>query len=1564
MLNWSKSRILTLLKEEIDNRIEYSSLEFNFFKGAEIKNLILYDHHSDTLFYSDYVQISFAKNLASLFKRELSFNTLKIQNSQFNIVHYLSEENNSFDIFISQFKKSSTSSNNKLNFNLKEFDFNDLTFLYEDQNTDNQHWIRTENGKIEVNQMDLLAGFIDIDQINITNPHLKVLRNETKSNTSQSLKSIVKIDSFCKDYFAISCRKLMVHHGSFQYSNNKSLSSDSLSTDFFNANNFLLNEINFSLDNFNLNESRFYIQKIASSLKVNDFFGINTIRFEGIRLSHNDFSVNQFKIFSDESRIGDSLSIYLGNKKENFQDLDEAYFRFKLRDSRVKFDDLLYFIPSLRKNNFLNSNRESHIELAGNVFGTLNNLNCLQLAMDIPHQMEFKGDVMVRDITKRGEELVNLKVNHLVSSSDFVQSIVPSLKKVQVFEKIGRFQFKGRFDGFIEDFVSNGTFYSNLGVLKSDIRLNIRPGTDEAQWSGELYLNNFEIGKLLDDSRLGNVTLSANINNGRSLHVATMSADLNADISNLQWNNYNYQNLKINARINRNLFDGEARVKDNNLDVVFLGKLSDLGGTPKLKFNANIQKIDLKALNLSKASYIFSGELESDLINLDIDKMIGFLKLTNGLAYDYKNNRVINFGDAIIRQFQDSQRVRTMLQSSMINAEFEGKYKIKNVYNQLLTFLNRQYPEIFNDFSLDYKMNQEPLILKADIDFDEIGRLSSFLGIKVNTKELKLALQINTLEKYLNGRLEAKECVFNKIGLNKIHGILNAGAEYIEGQLSSESVELNDRKILGVFKFIPEFRNSKMRFSIIAKDTGNIHEKYNLKIASETSGPNKRFFLENSPILVNGYQWQFDQEASVEIGKKYLKLDHFHFYDSVSDIKISDIDHKGINIDAKSFDVGLLNPILKSPSLVFGGRYDFLISLDDIYNLNNLNGMINIINLRINKYSYGRFKIDFDMKDKSLPWNIKIQNQFKETDIQLAGSINVPMGNTYQLPAFDFVISGMAQGFELHFLESFINNISNTSGQLSGPIKIYRENKKVYLDANVVSNNSSTRVNYLNTVYHFDKQKILFDKNRIIFNKNTILDSLNNLINVNGNISHDNLSTFVLDVNLDSKKALVLNTKKGNNIYYYGYGLMQFQCSFAGPTNRIEMDFTGKTEKGSHFVIPVRYDQESSDIKFVKFRSIEPINTATPSLTPVVIRGMNVRMDIEMTEDCETSIIFDEKNSDILKGTGIGNLQIASLRDNTFSVNGNYEISQGQYLFTMLNFVNKPFKLKKGGTILWTGDPINANINIEASYEGLNVSPSSLINEYLVSNPIVSTEANERTKVDLSMLMKGSLLKPDITFKLAFPNLSGTLKNYVDTKVRFLEQNPQQLNQQVASLIVFRTFIESNATGGNASQLIGNAGVSTGISTLSEFLTNQFSIFISNFIYEVFYSNLNVVSGIDFKVNYNPNRSILGVNASANSSEWAFNLKHSLWDDEWAVTIGANVGNNSIFNKNSYFNPESAIEWNTPVEGLKMRIYYRGVDGIDGIRHRVGSGINYRKEFNSLGEIKDVFKRKSSKNVN
>ena len=74
------------------------------------------------------------------------------------------------------------------------------------------------------------------------------------------------------------------------------------------------------------------------------------------------------------------------------------------------------------------------------------------------------------------------------------------------------------------------------------------------------------------------------------------------------------------------------------------------------------------------------------------------------------------------------------------------------------------------------------------------------------------------------------------------------------------------------------------------------------------------------------------------------------------------------------------------------------------------------------------------------------------------------------------------------------------------------------------------------------------------------------------------------------------------------------------------------------------------------------------------------------------SVILDELTGDIIEATGNGRLIINVPALGDVTMNGRYNIEQGNYNFNFQSLVKKPFELlpDQNSYIEWNGDPFNA----------------------------------------------------------------------------------------------------------------------------------------------------------------------------------------------------------------------------------------------------------------------------------
>ena len=88
---------------------------------------------------------------------------------------------------------------------------------------------------------------------------------------------------------------------------------------------------------------------------------------------------------------------------------------------------------------------------------------------------------------------------------------------------------------------------------------------------------------------------------------------------------------------------------------------------------------------------------------------------------------------------------------------------------------------------------------------------------------------------------------------------------------------------------------------------------------------------------------------------------------------------------------------------------------------------------------------------------------------------------------------------------------------------------------------------------------------------------------------------------------------------------------------------------------------------------------------------------------------------------------------------GSYQINQGVYKFSLQEVIRKDFVIKNGSTITFNGAPLDANLDIQASYTVNSASLNDLIPEE--SSSIIQ---QPNVKVNCNMKLSGILVRPTI----------------------------------------------------------------------------------------------------------------------------------------------------------------------------------------------------------------------------
>jgi len=476
---------------------------------------------------------------------------------------------------------------------------------------------------------------------------------------------------------------------------------------------------------------------------------------------------------------------------------------------------------------------------------------------------------------------------------------------------------------------------------------------------------------------------------------------------------------------------------------------------------------------------------------------------------------------------------------------------------------------------------------------------------------------------------------------------------------------------------------------------------------------------------------------------------------------------------------------------------------------------------------------------------------------------------------------------------------------------------------------------YLNVDYDFDGTSIISLKNQTFhFEDVTLKDKAHQTKGkLTGTLQHHNFDSWKLNLNINTKNLLVLNTKEKENSLYYGSGFLSGNAKLHGFTDKLVIDVEGKTNKGTHFVIPisdVKTVETTQLIRFVnKNKEVDDTQNRKEFISKK-LKGLSINFNLDVTKDAIVEMVLDKATGSYLKGSGIGNLQMNLDTKDKFDMYGDFIVDNGIYNFKYGGFINKPFTVKKGGSISWSGNPYTADINLEAVYR-VSANPKSLLE---------NITANRKIPIDLITRFSGELFNSKRSFDIEIPNSSSTVASELAFKLNNNDNNTKTIH--FISLLVSGSFYNENDIAVNSNAAL----YGTGFDMLSNAFDNIFNKADSKFKLKPVYTvgeknrvdNLNIDDQLALALDYQVNDRIL-INGKV------------------GVPIGSKKQSNVIGEVNveflmnqegtlrsSVFNRQNEIQYTEEEEG-----YTQGI------------GLNYQIDFNTGNELLEKLGLKKKK---
>ncbi|WP_241489671.1 translocation/assembly module TamB domain-containing protein [Lacinutrix algicola] len=1065
-----------------------------------------------------------------------------------------------------------------------------------------------------------------------------------------------------------------------------------------------------------------------------------------------DMTFNALNIRTKNSTLkGDLTFLY---DREDFKDFEnkvklEAYFS----DADIALDELNVFYNEFGVNQRARFNTE--------ISGTLNDLKLKNLKLNTSTSTKIYGDINFKNLLNSEDNNFAMHGNfsNLTSNYKDLKGLLPNVLGASIpsiFDKLGDFNINGTTNITSTKINAELDINTELGFIKSNLSITDVNDIDHAAYKGNIVFDKFKIGAFLEDPNLGEISSNLDVD-GLGFKKENLRTGIKGDVFSINYNKYNYQNIVVNGDYEQSVFNGKLVANDANLKLEFNG-LADLStDINAFDFSANVEYADLKKLNLYTRDSLsfFKGNVQMKMKGTTLDDAVGNItfKKTN-----YKNETDDYYFEdfAITSTFEGKEHIINVNSPDIIEGNMRGEFLFKDV------------PNLFENSIKDIYTSKVPNAIETDqfikFNFKIYNKI-----VEVFYPDLKLGK--NT---YVRGRVETDEKEFKLTFKSPKIEWLDYFASEIEVQVDNKNplfntyVEIDSLNTnfynISKFNLINVTLNDTLYMRSEFKGGSNNTDDYNLSFYHTINEKNNSVVgFKTSEVTFKNNLWKLNEASDkynkVEIanGFKDFNIEQLILSHNNEEIKLAgivkDSTYKDLKLNFKDVDLTKITPRIDSLSLAgnVNGKLYFLQK-----NGNYLpSSSITIDDLEINDTYFGSF--DANIKGNQSLTNYSVKAKIKDdikNSFEAVGDIDVSSKNA----AIDVDLK--FNDFNINILSPLLEPVlSRVRGEVTGNIAVVGNLKQPNFNGALKINKGGLNISYLNVDLDFaDNSSVTLDNQNFNFNKIKLTDvKYKTKGMLNGVVSHVNFAKWRLDLNLETDRLLVLDTKETEEALYYGTGFIAGNASITGPTEALRITAEAETKEGTEFYIPLNDVESFGDNSFIHF--LTPEEKLAKSEGKIIetqnISGLELFFDLDVTQDAVIEIVMDKESGSTIRGRGNGFLNFNINTNDKFNMYGDFIVYEGVYNFLYGGIIEKKFTVKPYESVIeWNGDPLEAELNIFAIYK-TRTNPSSLLD-----NPI-----NITIPVELEINLIGQLERPEPEFKFEFPNASSTIKSELNYRL-------------------------------------------------------------------------------------------------------------------------------------------------------------------------------------------------------
>jgi len=1119
------------------------------------------------------------------------------------------------------------------------------------------------------------------------------------------------------------------------------------------------------------------------NLTLNEGSGL---QLTGLRLramvTPKSVSLNDFRLSLPHSEI---LIPSIAGTYHKPQTLPSLALRGRLEESHVYLPDLAWLIPALKNKPqqvVVNSRFTVKDQLltVGRLSASL--VKCgFKPSMKSPGNMrlEVSGDVAM---VKRNPRW-HATIRQLSIDGEGMQLIAGHVP--DALTRLNDLSFRGNASGRGgNDVAVGGHLVSGAGEAK----LALNKTGDLIK--GFINTDGFSIGRVLNNDKLG--LIAARINGEGNLKQKHFA--VKGHIGRIDYNGYSYRNITADAQADGKRYAGKLSINDPNADASVEGIVDLEQAIHCIHLTADINHITPSRLKL------FTGKLADADYRASLSANISGNDLNHATG-EVNVNR-FSMASATQSYALDSLRLKAgttakghyvVMHSDFGSGLLYGPFDYRSLAQSVENVIVRKLPSIVHLVPFRYRpvsgggFSVAAVIHKADW-------AKAFFNIPVQLADtLRLTAQVSAQGNTVDAQLRAPCLYYGDRELRNVSALV----ETIDGKLHAKAALRN---------MVTAARGTDLSLDMLAGndqlqasldfDNHATAQRFHGQLRSqvsfdETADDHSEAVLEllRSQFHVGDTLFEI-RPSTLTYSKKHLAVNNFYVGSDHQSIRLDGVasasPNDSITATLNHVNVPYILNLVNFHSVDFGGAVTGFAHIKQLFDKPDIGSQLRVDNFMLEGGRLGTLfanarwntslgQIDIDAEARDTVGNNPLTIKPRTTIVK--GYVSPKRGDI----DLDMQLHETRAEFVGNICSSFLDNFNVSA---SGNLRLWGSLKKLNLTGDVIAH-GTTDVKPLGTTYSLHDADVKLTEDAILFDNDTITDRYQHHGILSGAVHHQHLSRWNYDIDVSANNLLAFDTHADDGSSFYGRVFGTGSAAIKGGSGNVTIDVNVTPDKNSEIVYDISSPEAVGAHDFIHWASRDSLSLHIDSLRPMkqpdddgpdIPTDIYISFLINTTPDATLRIIMDKTTNDYITLNGSGALRTNWFNKGGIDIFGTYNVDHGVYKLTIQNIIKKVFNFAQGGTIVFGGNPMAAQLNLSAVYPIASVSLSDL--------EIGRSFSSNNTRVNCLMNISGTPEAPKVDFNLDFPSLDADAKQMIVSRMN----SEEQINQQVLYLLAVGRF--------------------------------------------------------------------------------------------------------------------------------------------------------------------------------